>query len=208
MAARFKDTPLPPDLNDRPLTTVKEMAGGGHDTNIAGTRRRHKTQLGDEQYTYVLITINTNFKTRDHGLAVAQLRALRDVTLQMLGSAEILKVLDVAPERPITFPARTNLLEPVRTKVASEFGPAGSVHTHSTVWMHHTTRVFFNRAKMKAFVRQRMNLIADAAGSGPWFKGRGVPNIKVQLLADPRQEEKLKRYLEKDNALSQVEETF
>lgn len=204
MADRVRGLALPDELNDRPITTVSEMTGG----NIAGTRRRHKTALGDEQYTHVLITINTNFKTRDHDLAVRQLRALRDVTRQMLGSPEITKVMDVAAERPITFPGRTNLLEPIRTKIASEFGPAGSVHTHAHVKLHHTTRVFFNRMKMKAFIRQRMNLLAEADRTGPWFKGRAVPNIKVQLLADPRQEEKLRRYLEKDGALSQVEETF
>lgn len=206
-AANVKNKAMPRSLGGRPLESVQQMAGG-EGYNIAGTRRKHKTQLGDEQYSNFFITVNTNFKTRDHELAVAQLRALREVTRQMLGSPEILKVLDVDPNAPITFPGRENLLEPIKTKIASEFGPAGSVHTHSDVRIHHTTRVFFNRAKMKAFIRDRMNAIGEQVSGAPWFKGRGVPNIKVKLLADPRQEEKLKRYLEKDAALSQVEETF
>lgn len=195
-AAALAGRRLPATLNDKPIQTVQDLAGPG--ANIAGTRRRHRTQVGDRNETNVFITINTNFKTRDHDLAVAQLRVLREVTRQMLGTPEILKVLDVDPEGPIDFGTRQNLLAPINVKISAEFGTRGSIHTHSVVRITHSTRLFYNRVKIKAFVRDRVNAVAMAMSGGPWFKGRAVPNVKIKLLPNSDYLDRLEKYLNKD----------
>lgn len=200
--------PLPRVLGERHVDTVQNMAGGGR--NIAGTRTRYKKTLGDEQYTHVFITINTNLKTRDPVLRRRQLIAARNITAQMFASREILEVLDVDERRPINLDTRANLLDNIKANVAAEVGrERNSIHTHSTVKLHHTTRVFFNRLKMKAFFFDRMNAISQQYDGIDWM--RRPPNIKVKLLADPRQEEKLRKYMNKDAGkydVLPIEESF
>lgn len=196
IAAAVADRPIPRLLGDRPITTVQESKPGA--LNVAGTRREYKKPLGSPHWTPVFITINTNLKTRDEDLAVTQLRCLRDVTRQMLATKEILKILDVHEERPISFDPRTNLLSPINVRIAAEFGRAGSIHTHSRVLIHHTSKVWFNKMKIKAFIRDRMNAIGEQLTGAPWFKNRAVPNVKIQLLGNPDEAEWLEKYMDKD----------
>jgi len=187
-AARVAGAPV------TPVKTVRET--GFNAQNVAGTRRRYKYEIGHPQETNVFITINTNLKTRDDGLAAAQLLALRDITAQMLASEEILKVLDVDPALPLSFHPRAGLRAPIRTRVAGEFGPImGSIHSHASVFIKHESRIFFNRAKIKHFIKDRMNAVAENMGATLWM--RALPNVQVKLLQPSDYLERIERYMNK-----------
>lgn len=202
-----KDRKLPDLPSGAPIRTIAESKVGAK--NVSGTRRLPK-DLGAARWTRVFVTINSNLKTRDYDLAILQLKAAREVTRQMLATPEISKVIDVAEARPINFVTRENLIGQVEALISAELGKQGSIHTHARIDVHHTSAMFYNRKKMKAFFQDRMNEAARMMNFDQWM--RREPNIRIKLLGNPNEKEAVEKYVRKDagadSELQPIQENF